>query len=197
MLKGGTEHHWGQACHQPRAPNVTRVTIASSSPPFSFQQPGLLSQLFIHPASQLPVLRNRLEMWSQLRKAAAISWKEAPSLESGESALGLPGQRPEGTCGQQHGLLQGWLILLAIGTPLSPVTEVMSENGITGWYHGENRWGPWGQGLGQAVMSAQPSGTRSFPVTVNQHKQNSKHKGFLLPLPSEKPELLRKGNSTR
>lgn len=55
------------------------------------------------PASQLLVLRNRLETQPQLRKAAAISWKENPSLERG--------CEPEGSCGHQHLLLWAGLIL--------------------------------------------------------------------------------------
>lgn len=82
-----------------------RVPAVTTAAP---QAPSLFHPAVIPPASQLPVLRNRLETRSQLRKAAAISWKEAPSLESGGSMLGPPGCVPEGTCGHRHLLLWGW-----------------------------------------------------------------------------------------
>lgn len=117
-------------------------------------------------------------MHSQLRKAAAISWKEAPSLESGGSAS------PEGTCGPRCCSGDGPVLPHGV----TSVTQGMSESSSAGLCHGENTWAPWGQGLGPPLVAApsqqiEPAQTRL--------------KGFLLALLSAKSELLRKGNSAR
>lgn len=98
----------------------SHCSVASQAP--SPLHPGGSSALIFPPASQLPGLRNRLEIQSQLQKAAAISWKEGPSLESGKSTQEPPGHMPEGTCGH-HLLLWDGLIFSHDIVPVTLMTE--------------------------------------------------------------------------